>query len=135
MENENMLNIPTEKDLKALPPLGSTRDENPLKIMVYMKFFLGGWMWFIAEYDPKDRIFWGYVISPLCSAGEWKSISFDELIEFNPSKNPDVDRDLHFEPKPFFAALLEEGIITRDARFMWRRHAHFYCFDGSDKLI
>ena len=59
-----MWNEPTEEELKKLPRLYATENVPIEKKIIRMHFFLGccGCDWYAAEYDPKKRIFFGFVI-------------------------------------------------------------------------
>lgn len=96
-----MWNKPTIKQLEALPKLYSTENVKLDDKVIRMHFFLGGSDWFIAEYDPVDRIFFGYaVINGDWEMSEWGTISLDEL-ESIKVRGIEVDRDLHWSPKKF----------------------------------
>ena len=58
-----------------------------------MKFFMGGWTWFVTEFDGKDTFF-GLVISPIVPEGEWGYFSLAELKGLRKGFI-EVDRDLH----------------------------------------
>lgn len=94
-----MYNPPTKKQLAKIPGLYSQDGVEDKKI--YMKFFLGGWTWYVAEFDGKD-LFFGLVVSPLEPRGEWGYFSLRELatVKQGPFR---VDRDLYditvYKPK------------------------------------
>ena len=69
-----MWNPPTIKMLALIPRIGAQEDVKDPK--VYMKFFLGGWTWYVTEFDGRDTFF-GYVVSPMDS--EWGYFSLNEL--------------------------------------------------------
>ena len=98
-----MWNEPTTKQLAMIPKPYST-EEIPLKDKkIYMKFFIGGWTWYVAEFDGRDSFF-GYVKSPLMEGGEWGYFSLAELKSLK-SGIAEVDRELHgitvYKPKKF----------------------------------
>lgn len=96
-----MWNKPTENQLKALPKMYST-EKIPLNDkIIKMHFFMGGSDWYIAEYNPEDRIFFGYaVLNGDWEMSEWGEISLDEL-ESIKVRGIEIDRDLHWSPKKF----------------------------------
>ena len=87
---------------RKLPPIGAYDelvgeefDAQP----AIVKYFTpaGGWTWFALEYDPAQRIFWGYVESGLDpSFDEFGSFSLDELAGMGAV----IERDLYFDPTP-----------------------------------
>lgn len=92
----NMWNPPTLKQLEKIPPLYAT-EQTPMKDKkVYMKFFIGGWTWYITEinHDNYDIAF-GYTVSP--HAKEWGYVSLKELDAVKKSFLR-VDRDLQVSP-------------------------------------
>jgi len=67
--------------------------------MVHAKFFTpySNWTWYATEYDPTDRIFFGYVIG---FEKEWGNFSLDELeAAKGPCGAQGVERDKFFTPK------------------------------------
>ncbi len=71
--------------------------------LVLSKFFdaFGSASWFITEYDPEQKLAFGYVkgLSPGCD--EFGYISLDELESIiHPTlKVPRIERDLYFTPE------------------------------------
>jgi hypothetical protein len=86
----------TKELLRKLPPLGSTADLSADRIPVICKFFYpaGIGTWYIAEYDPENRIFFG-----LCclQEAELGSVSLDELEAFRDRWGLGIERDLYFK--------------------------------------
>ena len=104
-----MWNKPTLKQLQRIPELYAT--ERVKDKPIYMKFFIGGWTWYIAEIDHNnmDTMF-GYVISPMTS--EWGYVSLKEIMGIS-HFGMEVDRDLHTvtpeRPKKLSLLLKEDG--------------------------
>jgi len=94
-----MWNKPSEHELRRLPALYSTEDVPLKEKMIYMHFFIGGCDWYAAEYDPENRIFFGFVIlnNDLQNA-EWGYFSLDELADLK-FRFIEVDCDLYFTPR------------------------------------
>ena len=90
-----MWNPPTKKQLEKIPDLYSTEGTPAEEKKIYMKFFMGGWTWYIAEISHKnwDTMF-GYVVSPLEPRGEWGYISLNELKSIKKGFI-EVDREIH----------------------------------------
>jgi hypothetical protein len=86
-----MWNPPTKIQLSKIPPLYAQEKVKDKRI--FMKFFLGGWSWYVAEYDGND-IFFGFVVSPLEPEGSWGYFSLSELSSLS-SSFMQVDRDLY----------------------------------------
>lgn len=95
-----MYNPPTKKQLEKIPRSQSAKFADK---KVYMKFFLGGWTWYVTEFDGKD-LFFGFVTSPFVPEGEWGYFSLKELL--STKQGPfEVDRDIYditvYKPKKF----------------------------------
>ena len=95
-----MWNKPTPKMLNKIPRIGKQDGVRDPK--VYLKFFIGGWTWYVTEYDPKERLFFGLVVSPMMPEGEWGYFSYDELRSIRKGFM-EIDRDMYtvspYEPK------------------------------------
>lgn len=78
-------------------PLYSQENKNEKVIVV--KYFLGGWTWYITEGSQQgdDFIMFGYVISGLGEdCNEWGYISMNELKSLRGAFGLGVERDLYF---------------------------------------
>lgn len=104
------MKIMTKEILKRLPKLYAT-DGVPLeKKIAQVKFFSlqGRGTWFGFEFDPEEKLFFGYVISPLGSdCDEMGYFSLDELMSVRFGCIPGIERDLYFQPKPMAEVLKE----------------------------
>ena len=80
-----------------IPGTGET-SSNPDPIF-HLKWFTpdSGFTWYVAEYDPVDRIAFGFVIGPF---PEWGSFSVDEIRSVRGALGLPVERDLYFSPCP-----------------------------------
>ena len=79
--------------LEKLPPLGT--DESNARVLV--KFFhpTSQWTWYATEYDPKDRVFFGFVVGFEEELGEF---SLDDMEEFRGGAlNMPIERDLYWD--------------------------------------
>lgn len=86
----------TKADAKRLPYYGSTtKTPLPEKIAI-VKFFhpLSNWTWYAIEYDPVDRVFWGWVVG---HEKEFGPFSLDEM-EQTKVKGLGMERDRSFQP-------------------------------------
>ena len=69
-------------------------DKDPI---VIAKFFnpTGAGTWYATEYDPENRIFFGYVSIFGDYNDEWGDFSLDELQNFPGRFGLGIERDLH----------------------------------------
>lgn len=76
--------------------------ENVKNPIVIAKFFnpTGIGSWFATEYDPKDKIFFGYVSLFGDYNDEWGSFSLEELENFRGRFGLGIERDLYFKEQP-----------------------------------
>lgn len=87
----------TKELASKLPGLGA--QENSPDPMVYAKFFypMSSYTLYVTEYDPAQRIFFGYVTGLF--EDEWGYTSLDEL-EGMSVHGVGIERDLYFSPTP-----------------------------------
>lgn len=89
------MKLMTKELEKRLPMIGET-DGNPDKY-AQVKFFTpdANWAWYAIEYDPKHRMFFGWVdgIEP-----EYGYFSLDELEQTRGPLGLKIERDVFFEP-------------------------------------
>lgn len=95
-----MWNKPTAEELAQLPPYRSTEPIPCQDKIIHLHFFIGGCHWYIAEYEPKHRIFFGFANLGDPQNAEWGDIPFDELADIN-IRGFQVDRDLDWQPRRF----------------------------------
>jgi len=69
--------------------------------LIIAKFFnpCGRGTWYATEYDPEDRIFFGYVTG--LGFDEWGSFSLEEMEAVRLPFGLGIERDLHFGEKQF----------------------------------
>lgn len=70
--------------------------------IIIAKFFnpTGAGTWYATEYNPKEKIFFGYVSIFGDHNDELGSFSLNELLEYKGQFNLGIERDLHFGEKP-----------------------------------
>lgn len=96
-----MWNEPTEAELQALPRLYSTEGSPAEEKVIHLHFFLGASDWYVAEYDPETRNFFGFVVlNGDYQMAEWGYFSLDELRKLKDGPF-EVDRDLWWQPTKF----------------------------------
>jgi hypothetical protein len=92
-----MWNEPTIKQLSKIPGLYQTEKIKDKKI--YTHFFIAGTDWFVAEYDPKENLFFGYtILNNDNENAEWGYFSFQEIKDIKMGFI-EVDRDLYWQVK------------------------------------
>ena len=80
-----------------LPPLYANEEvEDPI---VQVKFFTpwSNWTWYGLEYDPEQRLFFGYV------EGQEKELGYFSLAKLESITGPfglKIERDMYFTPCP-----------------------------------
>ena len=83
---------------KRIPLLYATENIKTENKTVHIKYFTpdSNWSWFVVEYNPKDRIFFGFIqgLYP-----EWGYFSLDELEQIKGPLGLEIERDLHFTAK------------------------------------
>lgn len=88
-------------ELERMIPLLYDTEDTPLdNKMVYAKFFTpdASWSWYVTEYDPNERLCFGYVIG---HESEWGYFSLDELESVRSPYGLAIERDIHFKPIVF----------------------------------
>jgi len=98
---------------KKFEAVGITASK-PLKdIKVIAKFFnpAGAGTWFAVEYQPEDRVFFGYVTfgDPFCA--ELGYFSLDELESFRGPFGLGIERDLHFRDHTLEEVVNRKGVL------------------------
>lgn len=87
----------TKELLDRFAVMGS--QENESDPIIIAKFFdpCGAGTWYATEYDPKDKIFFGYVTLGMGDGfDEWGNFSLDELESVRGKMGLGIERDRHF---------------------------------------
>jgi hypothetical protein len=89
----------TKELLKRFEQVG--RQENSSDPLVIAKFFnpCGAGTWYATEYDPNDKIFFGFVSIFGDWNDEWGSFSLEELESYHGKFGLGIERDLYFGEK------------------------------------
>ena len=99
-------NQPTQQVLERIPKLYATEETALKDKLLYQHFFIFSSDWYIAEYDPKEEIMFGFaILNNDFQNAEWGYVSYSELSELNVN-GFEVDRDLYWKPKK--AGLIEK---------------------------
>jgi hypothetical protein len=66
--------------------------------IAYVKFFTpwSNWTWYACEYDPEEKVFFGYVEG---LEKEWGYFSLQELESVRGPWGLKVERDMYFSPR------------------------------------
>lgn len=90
----------TKEIEKNLPALYETEDVSAADKELIVKFFTPwtSWTWYGAEYDPKNKTFFGYVDG---LEGEWGYFSLPELEEINGPFGLKIERDKYWTSTKF----------------------------------
>lgn len=89
----------TKELLKKLPPLYANEGKDFADVPVIVKFFhpVGRMTYYATEYDPKEKVFFGYMRSPL--GEDCDELGYASLDEFEAVKGPfglKIERDKWF---------------------------------------
>ena len=91
----------TKELLKRFEEIGN--QESVKDPIVVAKFFNpgGAGTWYATEYNPKEKMFFGYVSIFNDDCDEWGYFSLTELENFKGSLDLGTERDLYFRSRPF----------------------------------
>ena len=95
--------------LKRFEEVGS--QENVKDPVVIVKFFdpTGSGTWYATEYDPENRIFFGYASIFRDWNDEWGSFALAELEDFKGPFGIGIERDLYFTEQPASQAIAKNA--------------------------
>ncbi len=90
----------TKEIEKSLPRLYATEKVPLERKILRVKYFTpwSNWTWYGVEYDPEDKLFFGYVQG---QEEEWGYFSLTELEDLRGPVGLRVERDLYFDPIEF----------------------------------
>jgi len=90
----------TKEIEKRMPAMYATESVSMSNKVLQVKFFTpwSNWTWYGVEYDPVDRIFFGYVEG---LEREWGNFSLDELEQVTGPIGLKIERDTSWTPKTF----------------------------------
>ncbi len=95
-----MWNEPSPEHLRRLPRIGANAETRWQDIVIHEHFFFGACDWYMAEYGPSDRLFFGYaILNDDLDNSEWGYTAYDELRAIN-VRGFQIDRDLHWNACP-----------------------------------
>ena len=95
-----MINKPAESELMKLAEIKIDKNTPLEDRVIYMHFFLDGHDWYLSEYDPQRRVFFGYMVpNDEYHNARWDYFSIDELDRMRSKSDTEVTRNTHWEPK------------------------------------
>lgn len=80
-----------------LPPTSAVNADSPALVKLFNP--TGAATWYLAGYDPENRIAWGLADLGL-GEPEYGCIGMEELVEFRGRFGLPIERDLHWRPRP-----------------------------------
>ena len=89
-----LLTMELEKSIPALYAQEMIKEKR-----AYVKYFTPDsyWTWYVMEYDPLNKIFFGLVEG---FVKEFGYFTLEELLTLRGPMGLAIERDLYFEPKP-----------------------------------
>lgn len=92
------------KMMEGIPKLYA-QDGLGMKSIVHLHYFFGGSDWFITEYDPKDDLFFGFVVlNTDIEMAEFGTISITEILN-----TPPIELDFYWKKITLNQALVNAG--------------------------
>ncbi len=90
----------TKEIEKSLPKLYATEKVPVSDKVLVVKYFTPwtNWTWYGVEYDPVDRLFFGWVVG---FEKEWGYFNLDELESVKGPLGLKIERDLYWKPCKF----------------------------------
>ena len=96
-----MINRPAESELAKLADMKIDKNTPLEDRVIHMHFFLDGHDWYLSEYDPQKRVFFGYMVpKDDYRNARWDYFSIDHLDQIKSKTSSQVIRNTHWEPKP-----------------------------------
>lgn len=102
----------TKEIEECLPPIYSQEKSRDPKVCVKYFHPLSGWEWYGIEYNPEEKLFFGYVAGHECELGYF---SLDELETIGDRKGLPIERDLYWDERNL-SDVKEELKIRRRCR-------------------
>lgn len=89
-------------------PIRSQEDVGDPIVVAKLFDIAGSGTWYLTEFDPKDKIAFGYVTG--LAYDEWGDVYIPELEEILHFGIPRIERDLYFKQKPIseYVPILKE---------------------------
>ena len=103
------------KEIENRIPKLYEQDGKGFDAIVHVKYFdaWGSSVWFGTEYDPEERIFFGWAcLNGDTEMAELGYFSLDELESLTKFGRPRIERDLYFKPVTLRKAIKDRFNIT-----------------------
>jgi hypothetical protein len=100
------------KDIAARIPALMSTDGQGDDALVQVKYFTpdSSWSWYVLEYSPEHRLFFGWVIDASAPHfAELGSFSLDELEAARGPLGLPIERDLYFVPQSLWEVKAQHG--------------------------
>lgn len=113
----------TKEIEKTLPALYAGEDTPLHEKVAYLKVFdpTGRLTYYATEYDPTEKLFFGYMVSPLGEdCDEWGYSSLDEFEALKGRFGLGLERDLYFRPQKI--GEIFPAMIPGDLRASFQPH-------------
>jgi len=103
----------TSEIIEEFKKQGDTSYKTAEEVKIIAKFFnpTGVGTWFATEYDPVDKIFFGYANIGDPEMAELGTFSLDELQEFKGRFGLGIERDLFFKDKTLKEVMDARGMM------------------------
>lgn len=105
------MKLMTKELEKRFAEVGRQEDvEDPI---VVAKFFnpTGAGTWYATEYDPKQKLFFGYVSIFGDHCDEWGYFSLEQLEEYKGRFGLGIERDLYWSERPASEVIAKKGLV------------------------
>lgn len=88
----------TKEILNKLPTIGSTSEKSMEEVKVPLKLFnpAGAGTWYITEYDPEEKLAFGFANLGDPEMAELGYVSIEELESLRLPFGLGIERDMHF---------------------------------------
>ena len=88
----------TKEILNKLPPLYTNSEKSMEETKVILKLFnpCGAGTWYITEYDPEEKLAFGFANLGDSECAELGYVSIQELEDFRGPLGLGIERDMHF---------------------------------------
>jgi len=105
------MKLMTKELEKRFAEVGRQEDvEDPI---VVAKFFnpTGAGTWYATEYDPKRKLFFGYVSIFGDHCDEWGTFSLEQLEGYTGRLGLGIERDLYWTERPASEVIAKKGLV------------------------
>ena len=96
---------------KSLPAMRSQESKPANEVRIRAKFFnpIGAGTWYATEYDPDERLFFGFVTLGDPQNAELGYFSLDELASVQLRFGLGIERDIHWDDTTTLQTVMDRG--------------------------